>query len=203
MTGRPRIPLEDRFWPKVHKTESCWIWMGTRNEQGYGHMKLRRGVNEAYTAMAHRVSVELHGRTIPPGMQVDHLCRNRRCVNPAHLDIVTPAENTRRSAGNASKTHCKYGHAFAGTNLFIDRNGTHRRCRICMRAEAHKYRDHRVEYCRRWRQSFTDAGLCQRCRDPLERERAEKGRKHCSSCAALISARQMERWNRKKERQLQ
>lgn len=93
--------------------------------------------------MAHRVAYEATVGPIPKGLQVDHLCRNRLCVNPSHLEAVTPAENKRRGfsppAINARKTHCIHGHELAGANVYYrkDRPGR-RQCRECERIRKRK-----------------------------------------------------------------
>src|SRR3954465_14323562 len=72
---------EVRFWPKVHKTETCWNWIGARNHEGYGWFK----VETTRRIASHRYSWELHNGPIPPGMKVLHHCDNPPCVNPSHL----------------------------------------------------------------------------------------------------------------------
>lgn len=115
------LPPEEvaRFWSSVDKGEGCWIWMGVRNELGYGifttrHKKLR----------AHRVSLVLAGVDLPEDKVVDHLCRNKACVNPAHLRVVTPTVNAREnsvspSATNRQKLRCAKGHLFTPDNTAI------------------------------------------------------------------------------------
>lgn len=88
-----RPSVEQRFWAKVDRrgSDECWPWTGAKLQHGYGHLK----VGESYPP-AHRVAYELLVGPIPEGLQIDHLCRVRDCVNPAHLEPVTNAENGRR-----------------------------------------------------------------------------------------------------------
>jgi hypothetical protein len=126
-----RLPAEDRFWAKVQKTDSCWVWIGGASKRGYGGFQPNpeRGV-----VPAHRFSYELLIGSIPEGLELDHLCRNPRCVNPAHLEPVTHSENIQRgesiSVLNARKTHCPQGHPYSGENLVV-RKGGYRNCRAC------------------------------------------------------------------------
>lgn len=85
-------PTEWRFWPKVHITEGCWIWRAHLNRDGYGVIK-----HEGKMAKAHRISFMLLVGDIPKGMQIDHICHNRRCVNPGHLRLCSNLENSRNS----------------------------------------------------------------------------------------------------------
>jgi hypothetical protein len=132
-----RVPLADRFWPKVNKTGTCWLWTATKTPAGYG--LIRRGGAEGHFEMAHRVSWELTRGAIPAGWHIDHLCRTPACVNPDHLEPVTPAENTRRgyatpitAALRRAKTHCVRGHLFDEANTHINKRGA-RVCRTCLR----------------------------------------------------------------------
>jgi hypothetical protein len=126
-----------RFWKNVEKTDSCWNWTGDK-VFGYGRMNIKRK-----TVRAHRFGYELLVGPIPDGLVIDHLCRNRACVNPAHLEPVTNRVNVLRGVGfpavNAVKTHCRYGHEFTANNTVIRSNGD-RRCRICRRISHNKYR---------------------------------------------------------------
>jgi hypothetical protein len=124
---------EARFWAKVNVTPDCWEWTAALNvkEDGYGSF----GGN-GQIVLAHRFSYVLLVGPIPEGLTLDHLCRNRRCVNPDHLEPVTLRENILRGEGltakNARKTHCPSGHPYSGENLYVSPKGD-RRCRSCRR----------------------------------------------------------------------
>lgn len=119
----------ERFWTKVDKADNgCWGWIAYRDPDGYGNFSI-----EGRTKRSHRVAYELLISSIPEGMQLDHLCRNRGCVNPDHLEPVTCRENILRGesfqARNARKTHCLHGHLFA--EYGFSSGDTSRRCRLC------------------------------------------------------------------------
>lgn len=99
----------ERFWDKVLFTTDCWEWQNCKDGGGYGMFS----VNDKLIKV-HRFSYEIHKGKIPNGMQIDHLCRVRHCVNPEHLEVVTQKENVLRGVGhtaiNARKTHCLRGH---------------------------------------------------------------------------------------------
>ena len=109
----------------------CWIWMGYVMKNGYGKF----GVTRSKSKLAHRVSYELYRNEIPFGLHIDHLCRNRCCVNPSHLETVTRQVNTLRGIGvsavHARKTSCPKGHAYDAKNTYIDNKGS-RHCKTCM-----------------------------------------------------------------------
>lgn len=132
-----RRPIEDRFWPKVQKTDDCWLWTASKTRQGYGCIST--GGQRGGHLMAHRVSWELANGPIPEGLHIDHLCRRPSCVNPAHLEPVTVAENTRRgyapslaAARQLAKTECRNGHPYDDANTHITKRGS-RMCRTCIR----------------------------------------------------------------------
>lgn len=119
----------DRFWNKVDKSGSCWEWTACIRPDGYGVFGLNKVV-----VYAHRVAYELTRGPIPSGLEIDHLCRNRSCVNPDHLEVVNHKENMARGI-HATKTHCKNGHKFTLENTYTrpSRPGT-RECKVCKRA---------------------------------------------------------------------
>ena len=124
------ISIEARFLAKVQKSDGCWNWTASVKPNGYGQFA---PVNRI-PRYAHRVAYELWVGPIPPDRQIDHLCRNKRCVNPAHLDLVTASENTFRSPlTHSGKMVCKRGHPFDLFNTMMERSGNllYRRCRAC------------------------------------------------------------------------
>lgn len=136
--GPKARPVLDRFAAKIALTDSgCIEWIAGTNGVGYGFLRLApsEGSRKIY---AHRWSYEHHVGPIPDGLQIDHLCRNTLCVNPAHLEPVTPGENFLRGFGspadNARKTHCLVGHPFSAENTYIHPSDGSRRCRCCSRA---------------------------------------------------------------------
>ena len=135
------MTLEDRFWSKVVKTETCWEWTGYKLYNGYSGIT----VNSKYKTTAHRVSYEIHKGEIPKDKEIDHLCRNRGCVNPEHLRAVSHFENmqgcdkTNIGLYNKVKTHCKNGHEFTPENIWVYGNG--RYCKKCHHNRYIKYKN--------------------------------------------------------------
>jgi hypothetical protein len=126
-------PLVPRRYYVVDEN-GCWIWQKAKTTKGYGY-KYRDG----RMVVAHRWMYELSVGPIPEGLQLDHLCRVHACINPAHLEPVTPRENNRRGIGraaaNARKTHCIRGHAFDEENTYLLPSGRGRACRECKRQQ--------------------------------------------------------------------
>lgn len=115
----------DRFWEKVDKSQECWVWTASKVHDGYG-----RFWSGGRVLLAHRVAYELEVGPIPDGLSLDHLCKNRACVRPDHLEPVTHTENIRRGEP-ANRTHCRKGHPYDESNTY--RYKGRRYCRACNR----------------------------------------------------------------------
>jgi HNH endonuclease len=135
--GDPRLP--QRFWSKVRveETTGCWVWTASRSSKRYGWFTHWRGRSR----YAHRVAWEELVAPIPAGLQLDHLCRNPPCCNPAHLEPVTSRTNTLRgtsfAAAKAAQLVCVNGHLLVGANVRWRSDGRGRRvCRACEKQAA-------------------------------------------------------------------
>jgi len=136
----------DRFWAKVNKTDSCWLWTGYCNPKGYGRF------TENYNPIfAHRWSYEKFIGPIPEGLVIDHLCEVKNCVNPEHLEPVTNKINLNRgkvgqknAARHRSKTHCRNGHEYTEENTAYwnrkSRGVLTRKCLICYNNTQERFR---------------------------------------------------------------
>lgn len=145
MNATSELTRLHRWETKVSKTNTCWLWTGSRSAAGYGTFMWDAGP-PCLRITAHRASYRLFIGPIPDGHEVDHLCRVRHCVNPAHLEAVTLQENRRRrhhatgtATVNGRKTHCIHGHPFSEANLRILKSGE-RVCRTCAREAMRRHR---------------------------------------------------------------
>lgn len=130
---RKQKTIAERFWPKVKKTDGCWLWMGGKSDSGYGRFGL--GTRKDGIAIAHRVAWELINGPIPEGMLLLHRCDTPSCVNPGHLFLGSQQENMmdchqKKRFFNQRKTHCQKGHEFTLQNTHYNKNGG-RVCRAC------------------------------------------------------------------------
>lgn len=121
-----------RFWSKVSKTPSCWLWLDKPSDK-YGVFGFSGKVR-----LAHRISYLLVHGQIDENLSIDHLCKNRMCVNPLHLELVTWSENSRRGHVDREVTHCPKGHEYTSENTYIQRNS--RQCKACTRERKQRYR---------------------------------------------------------------
>lgn len=127
--GRPQNTVERMLVVNVDQSTECWLWTGSISSNGYAKAAMKRAM-----VLPHRVFYEHFKGVIPQGIQIDHLCKVRHCVNPIHLEAVTAAENNRRSTSpsalNGRKANCHRGHALTGPNLYTTPDGR-RQCKAC------------------------------------------------------------------------
>lgn len=130
-----------RFMRKVEKLPSgCWYWTGCKDAAGYGNLAFSR-----ISTKAHRFSFQyIGGRDIREDQEIHHICENKSCVNPEHLQAVTRKEHVDITAvPRRSRTYCKHGHEFTEANTYYQKkkNWTFRRCRACNAIACQKYHD--------------------------------------------------------------
>lgn len=192
----PEVAAEERIWSRVDKQGpapdswpelgSCWLWTGTINVDGYGKVSFRLPCR-----LAHRVVYERLVGPIQDGLQLDHLCRVRNCVNPNHLEPVTSRVNSLRGEGlaaqNVIKTHCPAGHLYDAANLSpYTRGGKARYCRTCNSERSRRN-------LRKERSGLRPVGACPKCKEAPR----TPGRSYCRTCSAAVDARS---WLKRKER---
>ena len=135
-------PAIEKFLSKISVVDNgCWEWSAVKNQYGYAQFKLNDKI-----IYAHRFIYEYYHGVICPDLTIDHLCRNRKCVNPLHLEQVTHKENILRGVGitaiNSKKTHCPQGHKYDNENTYhrVFRGNIGRGCKKCSRKRVLKYR---------------------------------------------------------------
>ena len=160
MVGRDTVKRKETFEDVISSimgtADACWLWTKSFSPNGYGVMKI-----DGKNVKAHRLSYELFVGSIPDGLELDHLCRVRHCVNPAHLEAVTHRENVLRGnsppSRNARKTHCLRGHEFTPENTMAIKGG--RACRACDLEKVKRFqkkpgiRERLTEYSREYRKN--------------------------------------------------
>jgi hypothetical protein len=138
-----RIHPHERFWAQVERTDGCWNWTGYVEPKGYGRFSPMSGRDpNKRSFQAHRYAYEMVIGPIPEGLEIDHLCRNRRCIRPEHLEAVTHLENLERGETRVARkfdTHCQRGHPFSGDNLGRQPSGR-RYCKTCYNAARRRRR---------------------------------------------------------------
>lgn len=141
----------DHVYAKIspEPNTGCWIWTGAISNTGYGNVSIGNIAGKQKTRNVHRLIYELEVGPIKQGLTIDHLCRNRWCVNPVHLEPVTYRENSMRGIGpqmlanrNLIKTHCPKGHPYSGDNLYVYKNSRNERlwrgCCVCRKHKGYR-----------------------------------------------------------------
>lgn len=132
-------PVKDRLLDLI-EIDRCWVWKGSLSRAGYGRLTIREG-GKKMTKSAHRVSYETFVGKIPVGLTIDHLCKNKACINPDHLEAVSQKVNVHRAnplwKQEAARTHCPQGHEYTEDNMYKYKTrsgGVCRNCKTCMKA---------------------------------------------------------------------
>lgn len=139
--------LIERFWSKTVKSPDCWGWLGSHMRSGYAQIHVQLDDGRWSATVAHRVAWEIANEPIPDGFVLDHICRNRGCVNPSHLEVTTDRVNILRGTGfsarHAIKLKCPAGHDYDEANTYIrkDAKAGARQCRTC---DADRHRTRRL-----------------------------------------------------------
>jgi hypothetical protein len=166
----------------IYDENGCLVWRGAKHSSGYGSISIRLN-GKQYSAYAHRVAYEFAKGPIPDGLVIDHLCRNRACVNPDHLEAVTDRVNILRgespAACSARRSCCPKGHSYTEKNTYFYKDGS-RACRKCncenqRKRNALKPKSPPQTHCLRGHE-FT-----------LENTRLYNGRRHCRKCAVIYA----------------
>lgn len=184
------LPDPSRFWSRTQEVNGCWNWTGSKTSAGYGNLRLPNGKYD----YAHRVAYRLANGVIPTGLVLDHLCRQRHCVNPAHLEPVTQRENVRRGAAGygAIRTECRQGHDITKPENVYTNPAGERRCRVCAKAidASRKAERHARGDLRKILRPTCRHGHAY---DEVNTHIGKGGRRRCRACSRAAAARQREK----------
>jgi hypothetical protein len=146
-----KLPLE-RLLARIRITpppssslrSNCWEWTGGTCNHGYGQIGIRSAAGKYKRVLVHRLAYEELVGPVPDGKELDHLCRNRLCINPDHVEPVTHTVNLRRGVKKTNITHCPKGHPYDDENTYIDERGR-RTCKKCKRLANQEYKKRRKQ----------------------------------------------------------